>query len=175
MGAALVRAPRSSREPQLCESGRRQIATAARRTGATTHSSSGRDRGHLTMRLSDAGLHQRQTKALYPNHRLPPLLTEDAPRDRSNRLLEACAAVQSLLIWLEKRFISSGVSIFETNQNATMSAGANTRVPTTNCRSRRRQKITQTHCVGCRSSVGNRVLHQKKSQQAGSTAALISV
>jgi len=33
---------------------------------------------HLTMRLSDAGLHQRQTKALYPNHRLPPWLTEDA-------------------------------------------------------------------------------------------------
>jgi hypothetical protein len=41
----------------------------------------------LTMRLSDAGLHQRQTKALYPNHRLPPWLNEDAPRDRSNRLL----------------------------------------------------------------------------------------
>jgi hypothetical protein len=37
--------------------------------------------------LSDAGLHQRQTKALYPNHRLPPWLTEDATRDRSNRLL----------------------------------------------------------------------------------------
>ena len=42
----------------------------------------------LTMRLSDAGLHQRQTKTLYPNHRLPPWLTEDAPRDRSNRLLD---------------------------------------------------------------------------------------
>jgi hypothetical protein len=39
------------------------------------------------MRLSDAGLHQRQTKALYPNHRLPPWLIEDATRDRSNRLL----------------------------------------------------------------------------------------
>jgi hypothetical protein len=33
---------------------------------------------HLTMRLSDAGLHQRQTKALNPNHRLPPSLIEDA-------------------------------------------------------------------------------------------------
>src|SRR5271154_1998997 len=41
----------------------------------------------LTMRLSDAGLHQRQTKALYLNHRLPPWLTEDPTRDRSNRLL----------------------------------------------------------------------------------------
>jgi hypothetical protein len=40
------------------------------------------------MRLSDAGLHQRQTKALYLNHRLPPWPTEDATRDRSNRLLD---------------------------------------------------------------------------------------
>src|SRR5579863_6228408 len=47
--------------------------------------------GDLTMRLSDAGLHRRQTKALYPNHRLPPWLTEDATRDRSNRLLEDAA------------------------------------------------------------------------------------
>ena len=41
----------------------------------------------LTMRLSDAGLRQRRTKALYPNHRLPPWPIEDATRDRSNRLL----------------------------------------------------------------------------------------
>jgi hypothetical protein len=41
------------------------------------------------MRLSDAGLRQRQTKALDPNHRFPPWLNEDATRDRSNRLLEA--------------------------------------------------------------------------------------
>jgi hypothetical protein len=33
------------------------------------------------------GLRYRQTKALYPNHRSTPWLTEDAPRDRSNRLL----------------------------------------------------------------------------------------
>jgi hypothetical protein len=39
------------------------------------------------MRLNDARLRQRRTKALYPNHRLPPWLTEDATRDRSNRLL----------------------------------------------------------------------------------------
>jgi hypothetical protein len=45
----------------------------------------------LTMRLSDAGLHQRQTKALYPNHRPPPWLTEDATRDGSNRMLDDCA------------------------------------------------------------------------------------
>ena len=41
----------------------------------------------LTMRLSDAGLRQRRTKAVYPDHRLPPRLSEDAARDRSNRLL----------------------------------------------------------------------------------------
>ena len=40
------------------------------------------------MRLSDAGLHQRRTKVLYPNHRSPPWLTEDATRDRLNRLLD---------------------------------------------------------------------------------------
>jgi len=37
-----------------------------------------RDIGGLTMRLSDAGLRQRQTKALYSNHRLPPWRNEDA-------------------------------------------------------------------------------------------------
>jgi hypothetical protein len=36
----------------------------------------------LTMRLSDAGLRQRPTKLIYPNHRLSP-----ATRDRSNRLV----------------------------------------------------------------------------------------
>jgi hypothetical protein len=40
------------------------------------------------MRLSDAGLRQRKTKAVYPDHPFPPWLTEDAARDRSNRLLE---------------------------------------------------------------------------------------
>jgi hypothetical protein len=47
----------------------------------------------LTIRLSDAGLHQRQMKVLYPNHRFPPWLTEDAPRDRSNRLLDDAGAM----------------------------------------------------------------------------------
>jgi hypothetical protein len=44
--------------------------------------------GPLTMRLSDAGLRRRPAKLIYPNHRLPPWFTEDATRDRSNRLLE---------------------------------------------------------------------------------------
>jgi hypothetical protein len=39
------------------------------------------------MRLSDAGLRRQQTKLIYPDHRLPPWLNEDATRDRSNRLL----------------------------------------------------------------------------------------
>lgn len=42
------------------------------------------------MRLSDAGFHQRQSEVLYPNHRLPPVLIEEVPRDRSNRVLEGC-------------------------------------------------------------------------------------
>jgi hypothetical protein len=50
------------------------------------------DSRRLTMRLSDAGLRQRQTKAFYPNHRLPPWLTEDARCDRSNRLLGVTSA-----------------------------------------------------------------------------------
>ena len=33
--------------------------------------------GPLTMRLSDAGV-RRQTMLIYPNHRLPPWLSEDA-------------------------------------------------------------------------------------------------
>jgi hypothetical protein len=44
-------------------------------------------RSSLTTRLSDAGQRQRPTKLIYADHRLPPWLTEDAPRDRSNRLL----------------------------------------------------------------------------------------
>src|ERR1700722_2444092 len=47
---------------------------------------------YLTIRLSDARLRNRQTKMLFPDHRLPPWLTEDAPRDRSNRLLDIRAA-----------------------------------------------------------------------------------
>ena len=43
------------------------------------------------MRLSDAGLRCRQTKLIHPDHRLSPWPTEDAPRDRSNRLLDGFA------------------------------------------------------------------------------------
>jgi hypothetical protein len=51
------------------------------------------------MRLSDAGLRQRQTKLIYPHHRLPPWSTEDATRDRSNRLLGADHDVGSIMIY----------------------------------------------------------------------------
>ena len=53
------------------------------------------------MRLSDAGLRQRPTKLLYPNHRPAPFLTEaTTTRDRSNRLLDAdpCARAPMLLV-----------------------------------------------------------------------------
>src|ERR1700679_416452 len=50
----------------------------------------------LTMRLSDAGVRRSRTKLIYPNHRPPPWLTEDAsPRDRSNRLLGSSSAPYS--------------------------------------------------------------------------------
>jgi len=42
------------------------------------------------MRLRDAGLRRRQTKLLYPDHRIPPWLIADSARDRSNRLLDPC-------------------------------------------------------------------------------------
>jgi hypothetical protein len=40
------------------------------------------------MRLSDARLRRLKTKLIYPDHRLPPWLNEDATRGRSNRLLD---------------------------------------------------------------------------------------
>jgi hypothetical protein len=45
------------------------------------------------MRLSDAGLHQRQTKAIDPNHRSSPWFAEDATRDRSSRWLDTLRPV----------------------------------------------------------------------------------
>jgi len=49
------------------------------------------------MRLSDAGFRQGQSKLIYPDHRSPPWLTEDAPRDRSNRLLDEAPGSKSFL------------------------------------------------------------------------------
>jgi hypothetical protein len=40
------------------------------------------------MRLSDAGARRHPTKLIYPDHRSPPSLNEDATRNRSNRLLD---------------------------------------------------------------------------------------
>jgi hypothetical protein len=40
------------------------------------------------MRLSDARLRCRETDLIYPDHLPSPWLTEDAARDRSNRLLD---------------------------------------------------------------------------------------
>src|SRR5665213_4300812 len=39
------------------------------------------------MRLSDARVRCHPAKLIYPNHQLPPWLTEDAARDHSSRLL----------------------------------------------------------------------------------------
>jgi hypothetical protein len=58
----------STRMPRVQRQARRPI---------TTFRSSPRP-CRLTMRLSDAGLRRWPTKLIYPNHRLPPWLTEDA-------------------------------------------------------------------------------------------------
>jgi hypothetical protein len=76
--------PRTFRTPRRVD---RRAATLMRRPADTKR--------RLTMRLSDAGLRCRQTKLIDPDHRLPPWLTEDATRDRSNRLLDACADIRS--------------------------------------------------------------------------------
>jgi hypothetical protein len=74
------------------------------------------------MRLSDAGLRRRQSKLLYPNHRLPPWLTEDAiTRDRSNRWLDRALKTETGGL---RRTIASGKSTIYSpfpkrrNQNA---------------------------------------------------------
>jgi hypothetical protein len=41
------------------------------------------------MSFSDAGFRQRRSKALYPNHRLPPWFNENAPRDSLELILDA--------------------------------------------------------------------------------------
>ena len=46
-------------------------------TGESTNHMNSSIKVNLTMRLSDAGA-QRQSKMLYPNHRSPPWLTEEA-------------------------------------------------------------------------------------------------
>jgi hypothetical protein len=48
------------------------------------------------MRLSDAGLRRRPTKLIYTDHRPTPWLSEAAPRDRSNRLLDPTGAAPQL-------------------------------------------------------------------------------
>jgi hypothetical protein len=47
------------------------------------------------MRLSDAGMRCRKTEPIYPDHRFPPWLTEDATGDRSNRWLGAVWTLDS--------------------------------------------------------------------------------
>jgi hypothetical protein len=60
------------------------------------------------MRLSDAGIRRRQTKALDPNHRLPPGLTEDATRDRSiYRLLDAAGRNRGIVFDNRERIVES--------------------------------------------------------------------
>jgi hypothetical protein len=57
------------------------------------------------MRLSDAGLRRRERKPLYPDHRLPPWLNEDATRDRLSRLLGIVriTATREFISWLSPK------------------------------------------------------------------------
>ena len=61
----------------------------------------------ITIRLRDAGLRQRQTKMLYPDHRLPPWLNDAAAtRDRSNQLIAviyAIANIQDVCVYEQPR------------------------------------------------------------------------
>ena len=50
------------------------------------------------MRLIVAVLRRPKTMAVYLEHRLPPRVTEDAARDRSNRLLEDPSAALDLAV-----------------------------------------------------------------------------
>jgi len=50
------------------------------------------------MRLSDAGLRRPKTKLIYPNHRLPPWLTEDNT-PRSLQLLLDVKRLKTYLNW----------------------------------------------------------------------------
>ena len=71
----------------------RAEADISRRALPLRRFSSGREYSRLTIRLSDAGLRQRQTELLNPNHRPSPWPTEDAgSRARSSRLLGANTA-----------------------------------------------------------------------------------
>jgi hypothetical protein len=73
------------------------------------------------MRLSDARVRQPKTKAVYPDHRSPPWLTEDATRDRSNRLLDGRAPpiiqhvkVREFLFRESRRYLDAGaVSLYD--------------------------------------------------------------
>ena len=90
-----VRQPHWPRETSVSNFARRE-AKERRHSSSTSIQAARRaillssilERGHLTMRLSDVRLRRLKTKLIYLNHRLPPWLTEDATRDRSNRLLD---------------------------------------------------------------------------------------
>src|SRR6202035_3281580 len=131
-----------------------------------------------TMRLSDAGLRCRQSKLIYPNHPLPPWLTEDAPRDRSNLMVRLprdarpeAASQQADKLTPERQgrqrprhshqrpAISAVHSILRRSQYPCADAAAPTKTPVRPCRQASRRSRADLEAEARRSKGGfNRVL-----------------
>jgi hypothetical protein len=117
------------------------------------------------MRLSDAGLHQRQTKALDPNHRSPPWFAEDATRDRSNRWLDTLRPVFMRHRQFCKNLVRNVTISATLVSKPTVSAGPFARlyakpivgVNVPSCDIRRRNVLTPVRC--CSSDTAPRYLN----------------
>jgi len=114
----------------------RQIATRPSLRLASAYAGLGQSPGCLTMRLSDAGFHQRQTKALYLNHRLPSL----AHRSCAPRSLEPIVRFQTALPL--KQLLKLLTRELEVSQNARQEPGPK-RLPGVN-RNHRGAAVTVT-------------------------------
>jgi hypothetical protein len=72
------------------------------------------------MRLSDAGLRRRQTKALYPNHQPPPWPTEGA----TPRSLEPIVRSSPRLLWSQAPINRLALPIADCSEREDYSHGA---------------------------------------------------
>jgi hypothetical protein len=81
------------------------------------------------MRFSDAGVRQFKTKAVYPNHRLPPWLTQAAVTgDRSNLWLGSLANMSVLTYTTSRESKRQAARLASRrDQNSTDVAGSETR------------------------------------------------
>jgi hypothetical protein len=91
------------------------------------------------MRLSDSGLRQRQSEALYPNHRFPPCLNEDETRDRSNRLLDDVGS-----LFTPNFKIQPTENAFASRRTQRLPSGSPTAIP----QIAKRERPIAEHCHG---------------------------